>query len=61
VDHSGTPALPVKYIRVLVPSDAEQIDVRFDANEVLLAEDVLVMPVQQDSPLVTEPAITKNP
>ena len=45
-DPPGTPWLPAKYVNVLIPSGATVTDVRAEGNEVLLRDDIAVLPAQ---------------
>ncbi|MBD3314293.1 MAG: hypothetical protein GF344_00770, partial [Chitinivibrionales bacterium] len=53
----GWPSLPMKMVRVLIPSGAIVTDIRVEGNEDLVAEGVTVMPVQHPrSPSLPKPA-----
>ena len=45
-DAPGTPWLPALFVNVLVPSGATVLDVRAEADEILLRHDVSVLPAQ---------------
>ena len=45
-DPPGTPWLPAEYVNVLIPSGATVTDVRAEGDEILLRDDIAVLPAQ---------------
>jgi hypothetical protein len=50
VDEVGAPAIPAKYVNVLLPAGAENVEISASGDWTLLAQDIVPLPAQPPSP-----------